>query len=165
MSTPLIARLFAAMVTFSQGNLHDITHFTKVWGLARTIGELERLDHDVQLVLEAAAIVHDIACPLCRAKYGHADGHLQETEGGPLATQFLQGSGLSDSQIARVAFLVGHHHTLHDIQGRDHQILVEADYLVNAEESHYPPKNLANARDRLFRTESGTALLQSMFLR
>lgn len=29
----------------------------------------------------AAAITHDIACPLCRKKYGNTNGKYQEQEG------------------------------------------------------------------------------------
>ena len=57
------------MIAFSEGNLHDINHFVKVYGYAQTIGRLEGLDDRTQLALEIAAIVHDIACPLCREKY------------------------------------------------------------------------------------------------
>jgi hypothetical protein len=37
--------------------------------------------------------------------------------------------------VDRVAFLVGHHHTFTGVDGIDWQILLEADYLVNASES------------------------------
>jgi len=72
----------------SNVRLHDINHFMKVWGFARTIGLEEGLDPAVQETLELAAIVHDIACPLCRSRYGEANGKHQELEGGPLARSF-----------------------------------------------------------------------------
>lgn len=62
------------MIDYSDGNLHDIAHFLKVWAFARTIGEGEHLCEKDQFILETAAIVHDIACPLCRTKYGNTDG-------------------------------------------------------------------------------------------
>ena len=46
-------------------------------------------------------------------------------------------SGMTEAQIARVAYLVGHHHTLQDIHGMDYQILIEADYIANASENGY----------------------------
>ena len=64
----------AHMIAFYRGDLHDINHFLKVWTFARIIGEQEQLDPHTQLLLELTAIVHDIACPLCRQKYGSADG-------------------------------------------------------------------------------------------
>ena len=37
----------------------------------------------------------------------------------------------------QVAYLVGHHHSPEQIEGIDYQILIEADYIVNASESGY----------------------------
>ena len=49
--------------------------------------------------------------------------------------------GFSDSLIDRVCFLVGHHHTYTEIDGIDFQILVEADFLVNAREEKMTKSN------------------------
>ena len=66
-----IAQIMEKMIAFSEGNIHDITHLSCVWTYAKTTGELEELDADTQFILEVAAITHDIACPLCRKKYGN----------------------------------------------------------------------------------------------
>ena len=63
----------------------------------RKLGELEGLDPDTQYILEVAAITHDIACPLCRRKYGNTNGKLQEKEGEQLVREFLSGSGITDT--------------------------------------------------------------------
>ena len=158
-----IAELTEQMIVFSNGNLHDITHFITVWTYAKTIGELEGLKPDTQYLLEASAIVHDIACPLCREKYGHADGKLQEKEGPALVRAFLADSGMTEAQKERIAYLVGHHHTLSGIEGDDYQILIEADYLVNADEAAFSRENILNTRAHLFKTATGTALLDSIY--
>ena len=159
-----IAEITRKMIGCSNGSLHDINHFMKVYGYAKTIGECEHLDKETQTVLEIAAVVHDIACPLCQEKYGNTDGKLQEQEGPALAIAFLQDSGLPEKQINRIAYLVGHHHTLHDIDGLDYQILLEADYLVSADESHYSKENIKNMLEKVFRTETGKQLLRTMYL-
>jgi len=159
-----IAEITRKMIGCSNGNRRDINHFMKVWGYAKTIGECEHLDKETQAVLEIAAVVHDIACPLCREKYGSTDGRLQEQEGPALVIAFLRDSGLREAQINRIAYLVGHHHTLHDIDGLDYQILLEADYLVNADESHYAKENIENMLEKVFRTETGMQLLKTMYL-
>ena len=159
-----IAEITAKMIDFYHGNLHDINHFMKVCAFAKTIGECENLDRDTQMILEIAAIVHDIACPLCREKYGNTNGKYQELEGPALVRDFLADSGLPQAAADRIAWLVGHHHTLQSIDGPDHQILIEADYLVNADESQYSRENVENTLERVFRTETGRALLQSMYL-
>ena len=122
-----ISGIMQKMISFSEGNIHDIDHLIKVWAYARTIGVLEHLDEETQFILEAAAITHDIACPLCREKYGSTNGKYQEEEGMPLVEEFFKGSDLTDQQIERIKYLVGHHHTLTDISGSDYQILIEAD--------------------------------------
>lgn len=151
------------MIAFSEGNTHDINHLMKVWGYARTIGCLEHLDGHLQFVTEVAAITHDIACPLCRRKYGNTDGKHQEAVGAPLVRSFLAGTDLEQADIDRVAYLVGHHHTTSAIDGMDYQILIEADYLVNADESHYSPEAIAHFRDHVFRTAAGKALLNAVY--
>ncbi|MDO4386662.1 MAG: HD domain-containing protein [Clostridia bacterium] len=158
-----ISGIIQKMIDFYEGNLHDIDHFLKVWSYAKLIGEQEGLDSETQRVLEIAAVVHDIACPLCRRKYGQADGKHQELEGGALATEFLQGSGLSDAEIARVAYLVAHHHTVDAIDGADYQILIEADYIVNAGESAYSTANIVRFDREYVKTGTAHALLHSIF--
>jgi len=150
------------MIAFSEGNLHDINHFVKVYGYAQTIGRLEGLDDQTQLALEVAAIVHDIACPLCREKYGHAAGKLQEQEGPALVEKlFLD---MEKPLLERVCWLVGHHHTYTDVNTMDHQILLEADYLVNADEGKAAREAIETMEKQVFRTSSGKRLLQSMYL-
>lgn len=158
-----IAEIMEKMISFSKGNIHDIDHFVRVWNYARTIGALEGLDADTQYILEVAAIVHDIACPLCREKYGNTNGKRQEEEGAPMAAEFLKDSGMSAEQIERVGYLVGHHHTFADIDGVDYQILVEADYIANATENGYSLNNVRNFAGKVFKTEAGLRLLKAIF--
>ena len=159
-----IGEITKKMIEFYNGNLHDINHFLKVYAYAKAIGECERLDELTQISLEVAAILHDIACPLCREKYGHADGTHQEQEGPALAIQFLKGSGLPQACVGRVVYLVGHHHTPEKVDGPDYQILLEADYLVNADEGGYTREHIGQTLEKVFKTETGKALLQSIYL-
>ena len=158
-----IPQIMEKMIAFSKGNIHDIDHMIRVWTYAKTIGELEGLDPETQYVLESAAITHDIACPLCREKYGSTNGKLQEKEGDPLVREFLSDSGMTDAQISRVAFLVGHHHTFTDIDDADYQILVEADYITNASENGYGEENIRSFMQKIMKTQSGKKLLQNVF--
>ncbi len=159
-----IAQIMKKMIAFSDGNIHDIDHFIRVWTYAKTIGELEQLDTQTQRILEIAAITHDIACPLCREKYGNTNGKLQEIEGERMARGFLAGTGLSVQDIDRVAFLVGHHHTYSEVSGMDYQILLEADYIANASESGYSRANIENFMAKIMRTSSGKDLVRRIFL-
>jgi len=158
-----IAEITRKMVEFYHGNQHDINHFLKVYAYAKTIGECERLDETTQTNLEVAAVLHDIACPLCREKYGHAGGAHQEQEGPALAIQFLENSGLTQACVDRVAYLIGHHHTPEGVDGPDYQILLEADYLVNAGEGGYTRSHIEQTLENVFKTPTGIALLKSIY--
>ncbi|MCQ2537058.1 MAG: HD domain-containing protein [Lachnospiraceae bacterium] len=159
----VVSEIMKKMIEYSDGSNHDINHFMKVHNYARTIGELEGLAADTQMVLEVAAIVHDIACPMLRQQFGVADGKKQEVEGMPLAKDLLKDTGLSDDQIERVVYLVGHHHTIDEIDGMDYQILIEADYLVNADESSYSKEKIRNVYESVFKTETGKRLLAAVY--
>ena len=158
-----ISGLIEKMIAFSEGNLHDIDHFIRVWTYAKTIGELEGLDAQTQFILEAAAITHDIACPLCREKYGNTNGKHQEAEGAAMVEAFLADTGMRPAQIARVSYLVGHHHTFTNIDGLDYQILVEADYIVNAAENGYSAANIRHFMESIARTAAGKRLMKRVF--
>ena len=158
-----VPRILEKMIAFSEGNIHDIDHFIRVWTYARTIGQLEQLDEDTQFILEVASITHDIACPFCREKYGNTSGKHQEEEGVPLVKAFLADTGMTETQIERVAYLVGHHHTFNGIDGLDWQILIEADYIANATENTYSETNVRNFIQKIVKTDSGKRLAQSVF--
>ncbi len=158
-----ISEIMNEMIAYPGNTLHDIAHFMKVYTLAKTIGELEHLDSQTQMTLEVAAIVHDIACPLCREKYGNTNGKHQQEEGMILAEEFLADKGLPYKMKERVVYLVGHHHTFTNVEGMDYQILLEADYLVNADESSYPESSNRSFLNKVFKTASGIAIMKSMY--
>ena len=158
-----IAGIMEKMIAFSNGDLHDIDHFLRVWGYARTIGEAEGLDEKTRFILETAAITHDIACPLCRERYGSTSGKHQEAEGAPMVEAFLEDTGMDPAWIRRVSYLVGHHHTFTGVDGPDLQILIEADYIANACENGYSEGNIRTFLDRIAKTETGKRLIRSVF--
>jgi hypothetical protein len=160
-----ISIIINKMLDNSEGNLHDINHFLKVYAYAKTIGELEQLDDDAQYVLEVAAVLHDIACPLCRDKYGKAEGRMQEIEGETLSRAFLDELNISEALTQRIVWLVSHHHTYSNVTRPEHQILLEADYLVNADESAYSKENIKSAETSFFRTKTGVGMLESIYLK
>ena len=164
MNNKIIADIMQKMIACSDGNLHDIAHFIKVHSFARTIGISEGISADIQETLEIASIIHDIACPLCREKYGNTDGKHQEAESGALVEAFLKGLDLADERCKRIVYLVSHHHTYTNVDGLDYQILLEADFLVNADESHMPANAIQNAKNNFFRTDTGISLLDTIYL-
>ena len=151
-----IAEMMEKMIVLCDGSLHDINHMIGVWTYARTIGQLEKLDQETQYILEAAAITHDIACPFIWDEFGHTNHKRQETEGAVMVRDFL--ASLPEDQLERIAYLVGHHHTLNNIDGADYQILVEADLIMNACEKGWK-------LDRIFpilRTDAGKRIASAV---
>lgn len=160
----IVADTIEKMIAFYNGNLHDIDHFLKVWAMAKTIGEQEKLDSHTQEILELTAVVHDISCPLCREKYSNTGGKKQELESPPLVTAFFAELPVDPSDVARISWLVAHHHTYTNVDSLDHRILLEADFLVNAGESGYGQSAIQSARQRVFQTSTGIRLLESIYL-
>ena len=151
------------MIGFYKGNIHDIDHFLKVWAYAKTIGEEVGLDGKTLKTLELAAVVHDISCPLCREKYGNTNGKNQEKESAALVRKFFEEIPECDADTERIVWLVSHHHTYLPVDGIDHRILLEADFLVNASEIGYSKITIENAREKVFRTDCGIRLLNSLY--
>ena len=108
-------------------------------------------------------MVHDIACPLCREKYGDTNGKHQGLESPPLVAAFFEGLSVERPDVERISWLVAHHHTYTNVDGTDHRILLEADLLVNAGENGCSRTMIEGFRERVFRTAAGTRLLDSMY--
>ena len=158
-----LARLIEAMIDYDSGDPRRIHHFLKVHDFAAAIASLEGLDTDTAYILEAAAIVHDIGIHNSERKYGDSGGKHQEIEGPPEAEKMLKEvGGFTDFQTNRVCWLVGHHHTYSPVLGIDHQILLEADFLVNVYEDGMSPEAACRFRDNVFKTKTGIRLLEAM---
>lgn len=160
---PIIAKLFTAMAAYEGANPHQIQHSLKVYGFASLIAEGEGLDARTRLTLEAAAVVHDVGIKPAREKYGSAEGRLQELEGPAPARELLTRTGFDASTTERVCWLVAHHHTLDPVEGIDHQILLESDFLVNLFENGESEQAVKSVLARVFATPTGSALLKTMF--
>ena len=159
------AQMIQKMTDFYEGSVHDVEHFLKVLSYAGMIGKLEGLDEKTQDILEMAAIVHDIACPLCREKYGNTDGKHQEIESEGLLRPFLFEFNLAEEVLERVIYLVSHHHTFSGIDGQDYQILVEADFLVNASEAQMSRAQIEAFKGKVAKTETGKGQMDSIYIR
>ena len=156
--------LALAMIDYNNGDPKRIQHTTKVHAYASMIGRIEGLDEETLFILESAALVHDIGIRASEQKYGHQNGKLQEQEGPAVAREMLTRiGGYSERQIERICWLVGHHHTYNVCEDLDYQILIEADFIVNLYEDNESPHAIRAVRKNIFRTGSGTKMLETMF--
>ena len=161
--TEMTAQIAKKMITYDSGDIRRIEHFMKVYGYAAAIGKLEGLDPRTQEILEAAALLHDIGIKVSEEKYHSSAGKYQEMEGPAEARKLLDGICPDKELTDRVCWLIGHHHTYSDIQDIDHQILVEADFLVNLAEDHASEESVLHTLENIFRTKSGIDFLRSIW--
>lgn len=158
-------KLLDAMIAYYSGDPARSQHFMKVYAYAKLIGLEEGLDPRTQHILETAAIVHDIGIKASEEIHGKGicDGKKQEKYGPPIAAQMLRELGEPEDVVERVAFLVSRHHTFEGVDGPDWQILLEADYVVNAYEEGASESAIRTTLVKVFKTSAGKKLLSAVF--
>ena len=156
-------KLILCMMDHDRGNPNLIQHFLKVHAFARLIGVQEGLDERTLHILETAAIVHDIGILPSLRVYGDDAGRHQEELGPAQAETMLSALGYDRDVIDRVCLLVSRHHTYTGILGMDHQILIEADALVNLFENSASWHDIYYAYQVFFQTETGKALMEKLY--
>lgn len=157
------SELIFAMMDRNRFQSGRIQHFLKVYEFARLIGAGEGISDVLQNILNIAAITHDIGIPKSEEKYGDHTGEHQEQEGPSEAKELLASLGYPEDVIERVCYLIGHHHTYHDIDGLDYQILIESDFLVNLSENICGEDACRSAYERIFRTKTGKRICRRMY--
>ena len=162
---PLKDTILLKMVDFESGCPGRVQHFLKVFQFARIIADAEGMTGEAREILDVAALMHDIGIRPCEEKYGRCTGKMQEEEGPAYARAMLAEAGCTSEKLTeRVCWLIAHHHTYDDFDGLDYRILIEADYLVNAYENSASQDAIRAMREKIFRTDMGKHLLDTMFL-
>lgn len=159
----IINTVMNQMVCFFAGQPKQIHHFLKVAAFCEAIAKGEKLDEALCRRLVICGLVHDIGIKPADEKFGRHEGPLQEQEGPAAALPLLEGCGLDPQEIERQCWLIAHHHTYDNVVDIDHQILLEADFLVNAYEGGLPTEAITAMREKVFRTPTGIHLLNTMF--
>lgn len=161
----MAVNVLTEMVRYFGSDARRINHALKVYGFAMAIAASENVDTQTHKVLGLASALHDIGIPEAERKYGSSAGDLQEREGPPVARGLLEKLGVDAQTVDRVCYLIGNHHSYRKIDGPDFQILVEADFLVNIFEDAMDRNAVESVKKTVFRTESGTRLLEGIYLR
>ena len=159
----MTARVTEAMIAYYAGDVRRISHFLTVYGFAKAIGECERLDAPAQEILEIAALTHDIGIKAGMEKFGKSRAATQQTEGPPAARAMLTALGCPETVVDRVCWLISRHHTFGNIAGKDYQILVEADLLVNITGHAMKEATIRKLKKNVFRTETGLRFLAAIY--
>lgn len=156
-------QIIQAMIGYYRNDALRINHFLKVYAFAKAIGEQEHIDQETQEILEIAALTHDIGIKNSEIKYKSSAGSYQQIEGPPEARKLLGTLGIAPSVIERVCYLIAHHHTYLQAGAIDYQILVEADFLVNAHEDNMTLETIRTIEGKIFKTMTGTTFLHTLF--
>ena len=166
----MIGNVLNKMILYFGSDSVRIHHAMKVYCFAGALWEEEAraegfADSDERRnTLLLAAILHDIGIHEAERKYHSTAGKFQEMEGPSIAEQILLECDVDPGLIARVCYLVGHHHTYGLIDDLDFQILVEADLFVNLEEEHAGKDAVLSVREKYMRSAGAKKLLDSYHL-
>ncbi|WP_372751468.1 HD domain-containing protein [Labilibaculum sp.] len=156
-------RIIQKMIEYFGKDVRRINHALKVYGFASCIARRENLSDNELLVLDMAAILHDIGIKNAEEKYDNTSGPYQEKEGPAVAIDLLSDINLTRENLHRICYLIGHHHSYQKIDGLDFQILVEADFLVNIDEDKMPDRSIESIQKKYFKTQTGISLIQAMY--
>lgn len=159
----MVEKVTALMIEFFGRDARRIHHFLKVYGFAQAIARAEGLDGGLLQVIELAALTHDIGIKPSEEKYGSSAGRYQEIEGPAPAKALLAKAGCPEDVAERVAWLIAHHHSYSSVRDIDHQVLVEADFLVNIYEDEIGPAEVASVREKVFKTRTGLLFLDQIY--
>lgn len=159
----LVSSVINKMILYFDGDVRRINHAIKVHSFAKTIGELEGIGDEKLLVLEVAAVLHDIGIKESERKYNSSAGNYQEIEGPAVAMDILKEFNLHKDFVDRVCYLIGHHHTYTKIDDVDYQILIEADFIINIFEDSIAKENVEVIKNKYFKTKTGIAFIDSMY--
>lgn len=163
MNNTLVKDVIFKMINYFGNDARRINHAMKVYGFAKTIGDIEGISDEKLQVLEVAAVLHDIGIKESERKYNSSSGTHQEIEGPPIARELLSEFNLESEFIDRVCYLIGNHHTYSRIDSLVFQILVEADLLVNIFEDNLSGQTISHLKEKYFKTRSGISFLESMY--
>jgi HD superfamily phosphodiesterase len=143
-----------------------INHALKVLEYSREILKGEKAEEALCEIVELTAIFHDIGIHEAMRKYNSNSGRYQEIEGPPIAEKALFELGTDRKTIDRICYIIGGHHTFSKNDGKDFQIIWEADLLVNIQEDGLDKKgiDLALLIDKNFRTKTGREIAAGLYL-
>jgi hypothetical protein len=159
----MIFQVMKGMIDYFHDDVRRINHALKVFNFSMLLSADEGMEPAAKETLAYASLLHDIGIKEAERKHGSTAGNFQELEGPPAAREILEKMEIDPTVIERICFLIGHHHSYSYIDGKDFQILVEADFLVNIFEDDINQAEIESIRKKIFKTFSGNALLTKMY--
>lgn len=152
------AQLLYSALCYEAGHSRRTQHILKVYALARLLGQRAGLNADEQEILQAGAILHDIAIKYCKEKWDDPSQENQRRAAPELVKRFLSEAGYPETATPKVLELVLHHHDYGQPRGFLLQLLIEADLIVNCYECP-PDQKKRDSIEAVFQTAEGKELL------
>ena len=142
-----VNRVAMKMKTVLHGDAVKVQHFVRVYTLAKTIGELEKLTEEEQENLELAAVVHNI----------------EGEEKIPTVRDILNSCGVEPDTAMRVCHIVENMDNYEHISSLYHQIFIEARMIVEFKEHNTPSDEIVKFAEERFITNCGKLFLKRAF--
>lgn len=152
------SELLYCALCYEEGHPRRTQHILKVYALAQVLGARAGLSEEERQILQAAAILHDIAIKYCKEHgTGDASQKNQQQEAPRLVRDFLARAGYPAAYTPRILELVLRHHDYTDREDPLLRLLIEADLIVNCYESRPCDADLDRFQP-LFHSDAGKAL-------
>jgi HD superfamily phosphodiesterase len=118
------------------------------------------------LIVQAAAILHDVGILEAERKYGSSAGKYQEIEGPPMAEKILKTLQIDSGAVEHICKIIGSHHSGGDIDTHEFKIVWDADLLANIREqvAYMDRKELKNFINKMFKTKKGKEIAMTLFV-
>ncbi len=142
-----VNRVALKMKSYHHGDAVKVQHFVRVYTLAKTIGELEKISEEEQESLELAAVVHSI----------------EDEEPIPAVRELLNSCGVDPETSMRVCHIVENMDNYEHIASLDHQIFIEARMIVEFKEHDTPTDEIVKFAEERFITNYGKMFLKRAF--
>ena len=143
----------------------QIVHTQCVANYTRLIAVEENLDQRGIDMMEVAAWLHDIGCPLARAIYGKCLPKYQEDEGRKVVAEWLADStDFTKLEKRWLTDVVGNHHQQVKAKQLGFEPLFDADVIVNMWEGYHKRENAQMFYDKVLLSESGKRYFKMFFL-
>lgn len=159
----MIGIILEKMIQYFGNDIPRINHALKVFGFAHSIAHSENASESEIFIIDVAAILHDIGIVQAEKIHKSTAGKYQEIEGPGVARQLLSDLKITPHTLERICFIIGNHHSYDAIEGKDFQIIVEADFLVNIFEESLSANSIETIRSKYFKTSAGIRLIETMY--
>ncbi len=167
MKSALKDRLVNEMEFYFGKDTRRINHAKRVLGFCdELLGDRENSRGVNELVVIAAAVLHDIGIHACEKKYNSTQGQLQEKESPRIAKAIMEKLNLEERIIKEVCAIIASHHSPGEIDSQNFKVLWDADWLVNLrDEVNLSDKdNLSKVINKTFLTKKGRRIAQRVYL-